>query len=108
MVLSKKYDNSGTYLKLAQSIIHTNYIMYVFNLFLMLANVIWLHLLYVLRKLKINYLNIYNFILNLSKNEMIYMRFFIYNNKEKIIPSGDILEKLLTPVNLAHWREINR
>ena len=80
--LVKKYKNGGTYLKFAQSVIHTGYFMWVFNIFANqdLCNITTLQL--VLLKLRENHINILHLTLNHLKNGIVFMHYGIKMEKK--------------------------
>ena len=100
--LVKKYQNGGTYLKFAQSVIHTGYFMSVFNIFSNqgLCNITTPTVSIAKVKGK-SYQYISFSTKSLKEWNSLYALW--YKDGKKIIPENKILEEVLTPISLAHW-----
>ena len=100
--LVKKYQNGGTYLKFAQSVIHTGYFMSVFNIFANngLCNITTPSVSIAKFKGKSYQYLTFN---TKSLTEWNSLYALWYKDGKKIIPENKILEEILTPISLAHW-----
>ena len=97
----KKYQNGGTYLKFAQSVIHTGYFMSVFNIFANhgLCNITTPSVSIAKFKGKSYQYLTFN---TKSLTEWNSLYALWYKDGKKIIPENKILEEILTPISLAH------
>ena len=100
--LVKKYQNGGTYLKFDQSVIHIGYFMLVFNIFANqgLCNITTPRV-SIAKVKKKSYQYITFNTKSLKEWNSLYALW--YKDGKKIIPENKILEKVLTPISLAHW-----